>query len=120
MEGNGPTARYVATTVSNAWELMSWDFTGEPSNFNDIVFMFDFGNVGIESESPTFLLDDIAQKGNGTQIDLPVDFEGTTVNYKMSDFGRNVSSLAMDPENPSDMVIQAIKTIQAATWAVQP
>ena len=31
------------------------------------------------------------------QIDLPVDFEGSTVNYTMTDFGGNESSLVTDP-----------------------
>jgi len=35
----------------------------------------------------------------------------------MSDFGGNLSSLATDPTDPNNTVIQAIKTNGAATWA---
>ncbi len=117
LEGTGSTERDVKTTVGNEWENLTWDFTGEPSNFNSIVFMFDFGNIGDNSSSSTFLFDDIEQLFGGTQIDLPVDFEGSTVNYTMSDFGGNLSSLVSDPTDTGNMVIQAIKTNQAAAWA---
>ena len=117
LEGSGSSERDVQTTVSNEWEVLNWDFTGTPSNFNSIVFMFDFGNVGDGSASSTFLFDDIEQLFGGSQIDLPVDFESLTVNYTMSDFGGNISVLSTDPANPDNRVMQVIKTDQAATWA---
>jgi hypothetical protein len=117
LEGTGSTERDVQTTVSNEWEVLTWDFTGESTDFNTLVFMFDFGNLGNGSASSTFLFDDIEQLFGGTHIDLPVDFEGSTVNYTMSDFGGNVSSLVQDPLNPDNTVIQVIKTSEAETWA---
>ncbi|MGB1206713.1 MAG: T9SS type A sorting domain-containing protein [Chitinophagales bacterium] len=117
LEGAGETERDVQTTVSNEWEVLTWDFSGEPTNFNAIVFMFDFGNIGDGSETSTFLFDDIEQLYTGTPIDLPVDFESTGVNYTMTDFGGNVSSLVADPNNANNTVIQVIKTNGAATWA---
>jgi len=113
----GAAERDVETTVSSQWEVLTWDFTGEPSNFNFIVFMFDFGNVGDGSATSTFLFDDIEQWFGGTQIDLPLDFEGTSVNYTMTDFGGNESFLADDPMNSENKVMQVIKTSTAATWA---
>jgi len=53
----------------------------------------------------------------GIQIDLPVTFEDSTINYTMSDFGANVSTLVTDPYNPPNMVMQVVKTAQASTWA---
>ena len=82
-----------------------------------LVFMFDFGNVGDGSESSTFLFDDIAQIYGGDQIDLTVDFESSTVNYTMSDFGGNESSMVTDPYNPDNLAMKVIKTPGAATWA---
>ena len=79
--------------------------------------MFDFGNVGDGSANSTFLFDDIEQLFGGTQIDLPVDFEGASVNYTMSDFGGNESSLSVDRSDPEDKVMQVIKMGTAATWA---
>lgn len=117
LEGNGQTERDVQTTVSGAWEELIWDFTGEPANFNSLVFMFDFGNTGDGSINSTFLFDDIQQLYRGIQIDLPVDFEGGTVNYTTTDFGGNASFLSADPTDPSNTVVRVIKTDQAATWA---
>ena len=117
LEGAGAADVDIPTTVTNQWETLKWDFTGQPANFNYLVFMFDFGNVGNGSANSTFLFDDIEQLFGGTQIDLPVDFEGSTVNYTMSDFGGNVSSLVTDPNNAGNHVIQVIKTAGAATWA---
>ncbi len=117
LEGDGETERDAQTTVSGEWETLSWDFTGAPSNFNTIVFMFDFGNVGNGSESSTFFFDDIGTLFGGLQIDLPVDFETEGVNFTVTDFGGNQSSLVTDPTNPANTVIQSIKTEEAATWA---
>ncbi|MBT3207371.1 MAG: T9SS type A sorting domain-containing protein [Bacteroidetes bacterium] len=117
LEGSGETERDAQTTVSSEWEVLTWDFSGEPANYNEIVFMFDFGNVGDGSASSTFLFDDIEQFFGGTQIDLPVDFEGSIINYTTTDFGGNESSLVADPTDGSNMVIKAIKTAQAETWA---
>lgn len=117
LEGAGDTERDVPTTVSNEWEELTWDFTGEPQNFNALVFMFDFGNTGDGSESSTFLFDDINQLFGGIQLDLPVDFEGSDYNYTVTDFGGNRSRLAVDPTDVTNQVIEVIKTDQAATWA---
>jgi hypothetical protein len=79
--------------------------------------MFDFGNIGNGSENSTFLFDDIKQEFGGQQIDFPVDFESSIINYTTTDFGGNISTLITDPEDESNSVIQVIKTDEAATWA---
>jgi len=117
LEGMGETELDVVTTVSNAWETLTWDFTGQPNNFDNLVFMFDFGNVGDGSATSTFLFDDIEQLEGLAQIDLPVTFEDETVNPTVIDFGGNVSSLVTDPTDANNTVIQSIKTSEAATWA---
>lgn len=117
LEGTGATERDAITTVTNAWEELTWDFTAEPANFNSVVFMFDFGNVGDGTENSTFLFDDVRQEFGGYQIDWPVDFENSEINYMMTDFGGNSSSRIVDPTNPDNHVIEVIKTGEAATWA---
>jgi len=117
LEGNGETERDMQTTVSNEWETLVWDFTGTPANFDDLVFMFDFGNVGDGSSNSTFYFDDVEQLFGGTQLDLPVDFEGMGIDYTMSDFGGNSSMLAADPNNSNNQVVEVLKTESAATWA---
>jgi hypothetical protein len=117
--GLPPVERDMSTTTSNAWETLVWDFTGVPTEYNDIALMFDFGNTGNGSATSTFLFDDI-QKTNfvpGAQIDLPVTFEGTSVNYNMTDFGGNASMLIVDPTQTNNMVMEVIKTDMAELWA---
>lgn len=120
---NGGTNIEVAavTTVQNAWETLEWDFTGAASNTYDaLVFLFDIGNTGDGTATSTLLFDDVEQfdnTGGLAQIDLPVNFEGSTTNYAVTDFGGNASTLIVDPNNAGNMVIQSIKTSAAETWA---
>jgi hypothetical protein len=119
MAGLPPVELDVMTTTSNAWETLTWDFIGTPTEYNDLALMFDFGNVGDGSVNSTFLFDDIQKVGGplGAQIDLPVTFEDTSVNYGMTDFGGNASMLIVDPTNSSNMVMQVTKTATAELWA---
>lgn len=52
-----------------------------------------------------------------TQINLPINFEGTTTNYTVTDFGGNVSTLVVDPTNAGNMVTRSVKTAGAQLWA---
>ena len=52
-----------------------------------------------------------------TPIDLPVDFESSTIDYTMTDFGDNTSSLVTDPYSSGNMAMKVIKSSGAATWA---
>ena len=109
--------RDAQTTLSNEWEELSWDFTGEPSRFNTLVFMFDYGNIGNGSANSTFLFDDIQQVFGGYQLDLPVTFQDNTINYTTTDFGGNISQMVVDPVNANNNVIKVVKPNTAATWA---
>jgi len=109
LEGNGATERDTKTTVSGEWETLTWDFTGAPTNFNEVVFMFDFGNVGDGSSNSTFLFDDVELLFGGEQLDLPVTFEEDNVNYTLIDFEGAFSVLAEDPEDATNTVGMAIK-----------
>jgi len=123
LEGTGvpPVEVNTPTTVANQWEILTWDFTGKPSNaFDNLVFMFDLGAVGDGSANSTFLFDDIDlidNSGGLTQIDLPVNFEGSTVNYALTDFGGNATVLGTDPANTGNSVAITTKTTGAETWA---
>ena len=120
-DGGAATELSVKTTVANAWETLTWNFSGQPSNkFNTLVFMFDFGAVGNGSANSTFLFDDIKlidSTGGLSQIDLPLNFEGSTVNYSLIDFGGNATVLGADPVNAANKVAISTKTSGAETWA---
>jgi hypothetical protein len=51
------------------------------------------------------------------QINLPITFDGGTVNYAVTDFGGTASSLVVDPTDAANMVIKTIKTVGAEHWA---
>lgn len=117
LEGNGSTEVDQLTTVSGAWETLTWSFYGQPMDFNEVVFMFDFGNVGDGSETSTFLFDDVTQGAGLPLLDLPVNFDEVDVDYTMTDFGGNIHSLVPDPEDALNNVCQVVKPLGAATWA---
>lgn len=114
----------VLTTKANQWEMLTFDFSKNaagtpaynPANTYDLAsIFFDFGNGGTGS---TFYFDNV-QMGAATlkQINLPVTFDDATVDYTMSDFGGNASSLVADPANSSNHVLKAVKTSGAQVWA---
>ena len=121
LEGGGNYEVDALTTVSGAWETLTWDFTGQPNIFSDVVFMFDFGNVGDGSATSTFLFDDVTQgEGEGfglLQIDLPVTFEGDEINYTMTDFGGNIHAIVEDPEDVANTACMVVKNDDAELWA---
>ena len=52
-----------------------------------------------------------------SQIDLPISWDDTTVDYTVTDFGGNSSSLTVDPLDPSNNVMMSDKTSGSQTWA---
>ena len=81
LENDGGTETEVdmLTTASGSWETIRWNFSGQPSVYNSIVFMFDFGSVGDSSSSSTFLFDDIEQTNStGGTIGLNTYSKPTT------------------------------------------
>lgn len=50
---------YTATT--GEWEVLCYDYTGEPAIYNRLVFLFDLGAIGNGSSNSTFLFDDVEQ-----------------------------------------------------------
>ena len=118
LEGEGIYERDVTTTMANQWETLTWDFSGLSLNtYNEVVFMFDFGNIGAGGPESTFLFDDITQINLGDPVDLPIDFQNENINYALTDFGGNSSLLIEDPNNTGNMIVQTTKTDAAATWA---
>ncbi len=118
LEGAGETELDALTTVSGEWEILTWDFTGQPNNFNELVFMFDFGNIGDGTATSTFLFDDIEQLDpfNGMdQMDLPVDFESDNVYYALTSFEGATSSIIQDPNDSSNTIGEVTKSVSAGS-----
>jgi hypothetical protein len=70
LEGDvAPSEILATTTTANAWETLTWNFAGKPSNvYNKLVFMFDFGSVGNGTANSTFYFDDIYQISSASNI----------------------------------------------------
>ena len=114
----------VLTTAANQWQTLTFDFSkpaaGTPawsaSNTYDLAsIFFDFGNTGTGS---VFYFDNvILLPPPFAQINLPVTFEDPKVDYTVTDFGGNVSTLTADPTNSANHVIKSTKTAGAQTYA---
>ena len=117
LEGSGPSAEVDATTtVSGEWETLEWIFVGTANNLNEIVFMFDFGNIGDGSENSTFYFDDIEQVEGPTApipTSLPIDFETDIVDTDLLNFSGATASIIPNPQingiNTSATVCQIIR-----------
>ena len=113
------TERDAFTTKTNECEILSWDFSGEPSNtYRKLVLMFDFGNVGDGTADSTFYYDDIYQtdpSGGLSQMDLPVTFEDPGVYYVLTDFGGNGPSTILETVDGNYARVE--KNSGAETWA---
>ncbi len=117
LEGSGGSAEVdVPTTVSGEWETLEWVFAGTPNTLNEVVFMFDFGNVGDGSESSTFYFDDVEQvSGPPAPIPatLPIDFEGDVVSSDFLNYSGAVSTVITNPQpngiNTSATVCQMVR-----------
>ena len=124
LEGPGGAfvERTAYTTVANAWQDLSWDFTGAASNlYTDLVFIYDLGVMGDGSANFTFYQDSIRLTSGGgsslNQIDLTVTFDSANVDYTLTDFGGNVTVLGADPVNAANNVAITTKTSGAQLWA---
>lgn len=115
----------MVTTVSGAWETITFDYTGEPSaTYDALVFLFDLGNVGDGSGNSTFLYDDIQQVssdggGNSGDYDLslPIDFEseGFGANWTWNVFENGANDPLEFVANPSASGINTSSTVAKIT-----
>jgi len=117
LEGTGTSVNVDATTtVSGAWETLEWIFFGTPNDLNELVFMFDFGNVGDGTANSTFYFDDIEQIAGETApipTSLPIDFETGIVNTDFINSSGSTASIISNPQidgiNTSNTVCQIVR-----------
>lgn len=113
----------VTTTVANQWVDLVFDYSAinTADTYQNLVLIFDLGTVGDGSSNFTFYFDDIRLTKNLpatlSQIKLPVNFEGETVNYTVTDFGNNSTVNGTDPVNNTNKVKVTTKPNGAETWA---
>lgn len=118
LENGGAVAADVntTTTVSGSWETIEWILVGTPNTANEIVFMFDFGNLGNGTESSTFYFDDVEQIAGPTApipTSLPIDFESGIVDTDFLNFNGSIASVISNPQiegiNTSNTVAQIVR-----------
>ncbi len=119
----------ATTTVANAWETLVFDFSNEAPGtaalnltytFDMVSIFFNFGVDGATAGSKTYFFDDVmfgAPANPLMQIDLPITFEDTMVDYTMTDFGGNASQVIVDPTDSLNHVAETIKGANAQSWA---
>jgi Ig-like domain CHU_C associated len=115
----------TATTIANAWEDLTFDYStiNTANQYQKLVFIFDNGTMGDGTANFTFLFDDvrlIASGGGGglTQMNPPVTFDDVTVNYGVVGFGgAEQSTIVTDPTLATNKVAKVIKTNTAELWA---
>ncbi len=115
------------TTVAMAWDTLVFDFSNEamgtaPLNldntYSKATIFFNFGTDGATAGEKTYFWDDVQfLLPMFEQIDLPVTFEDDNVDYDLTDFAGNASTIVVDPTDPANTVAQSIKTDMAATFA---
>ena len=116
----------AVTTKANEWEVLEFNFANQSAGTSAINYankydkasiFFDFGNTGT---GKVFYCDDVKMKPASaplSQIDLPVSFDLTTVNYAVTDFGNNETVDAVDPTSSSNKVKKTTKLNGAESWA---
>jgi uncharacterized protein YkuJ/expansin (peptidoglycan-binding protein) len=113
----------VNTTAANQWETLTWDFTGQTAgiDFVNVVLFFEFV-VDLPGDGSTYYYDDIQVVAPEEELlELPVDFESTTIDYNLIGFEGAESAVVANPdasgENTSDTVVETIKTEGAQFFA---
>ena len=115
----GATNLDYLTTVSGAWETVSWNFYGQANDYDRIQVMFDFGNIGNGSSTSTFLFDDVEQISGPAIPDplpttLPIDFENSVVTTDFTNYFGAITTVIPNPHvdanNPSSTVGQFLRS----------
>lgn len=124
--GNIAVETDAVTTVANAWEVLEFNFANQSAGtpalnfantYDKASIFFDFG---VNGSGKVFYCDDVKMKPAAvvlSQINLPVTFDATTVNYTVTDFGNNSTVDAVDPTSSSNKVKKTTKPSGAETWA---
>ncbi len=114
LEGPAPHEVTVPTTVANQWEELAFSFAGLTGNeYTAITIIYDLGTAGDGGPDFTLLFDDINFTTASGGVQIPINFESTTLNYVWSDFAGGVASVIDNPQpsgiNTSSKVTQMVK-----------
>ena len=120
----------ATVTTANGWQTLEFNFANQATgtaalnlaySLNKATIFFNFGVTGAIAGERTYYFDDVkfgAAVGNFKQMDLPVTFDDTTVNYGLVGFaGAEQSTIVTDPTLATNKVAKVIKTNTAELYA---
>lgn len=121
----------AVTTLAGQWETLTFNFANQGAGtaainlaytYDKPTVFFNYGVNGATAGEKTYYFDDLMMgTGGGTglaQMTLPVNFEGTTIDYGVIGFeGAQASTIVVDPTNANNMVVKVIKSATAQPWA---
>jgi len=112
----------VATTVANAWEELTFDFTAinTANSYQKVVLIFDLGTSGDGSANYTYYFDDISQSLKADELGIPLNFESSTLTYGFFNFDGGNASVVANPSktgiNTSNKVGKMVKGPGGQVW----
>jgi hypothetical protein len=84
-----------------------------PETFANMKLSFEMG-----LSNASVFIDNVALfETEADGIELPVTFDDSSLDYKLTDFGGNASDIIEDPTNSENKVVRSIKTSAAELWA---
>ena len=129
-DGSKSCETEVMTTTANAWETLEFNFANPVANtqalnlnntYKKVSVFFNFGTTGAVAGTKVYYFDDVKFiPGTGpilNPIKLPIDFQATNVDYTVTDFGGNASTMIDEPGNASNKVMSTVKSNTAELWA---
>ncbi|NDC77904.1 MAG: hypothetical protein EBZ67_08545 [Chitinophagia bacterium] len=113
----------ATTTVANQWEDLSFDFSAinTAESYQKVVLIFDLGTAGNGSANYTWYFDDIRQEVKPADVlQIPMDFESTTLTYNWFNFDGGNASVVNNPFktgiNTSNRVGKMVKGPGGQFW----
>ncbi len=112
----------VATTVANAWEELTFDFTAinTANSYQKVVLIFDLGTAGDGSANYTYYFDDISQSLKADELGIPLNFESSALTYGFFNFDGGNASVVANPSktgiNTSNKVGKMVKGPGGQPW----
>jgi hypothetical protein len=107
---------FATTTLTNAWEDLSFNFTtiNVANSYQKLVVIFRLGEVGDGTANFTFHFDNIRQAATGAALpSLPLTFELASSNYAFVNFDGGAATVIANPQsngiNTSNNVTRLVK-----------
>lgn len=101
----------------NGWNAQENLQTGSPCTVTNGGFTNRSINVSSAVTLPIVCWQSCSACNNLLPMNLPVNFDSTNVNYVLSDFGGNTSSIIVDPSNSNNKIASVVKSNTAELWA---